>query len=472
MQKVFLSCLPLDKKCYELYSLTEDLLTEHAAMGMATYILDHFPPNSSILIVAGNGNNGADGIALARLLFKRFDVRLYVPFGVTSFMAEQQLLRTQNIGVVPVQMMKEADVIVDALFGAGLNRPLNLQTQEMITQLNSFDGFKIACDIPTGIQTDGRVVPIAFCADVTLTMGAYKEALFLDISKDSIGEIHRIDLGVENSLYEDKSDTFVLEFSDLKLPSRTLQSTHKGNFGHAVVFAGDKEGAGIIAGSAATRFGAGLTTLVVGDEILVPPYLMHSKTLPTNATAIAIGMGLGDAFDTSFFEKNILNSTLPIVLDADALHSELFLKILEQTNREIILTPHPKEFSVLWKILAGESYDVATIQERRFEMVRKFSTCYPHATLLLKGANMLIVHQGKLYINPLGSSVLSKGGSGDVLSGLIVSLLAQGYRGIDATIHASIALTLASKNYNGSSYAMLPIDLIDHIAQLEKDKIF
>jgi len=259
----------------------------------------------------------------------------------------------------------------------------------------------------------------------------------------------------------------VLEESDSKLPTRTKQNSHKGNFGHAAIFCGEKEGAGIIAGMASASFGAGLTTLVVHENITPPPYLMHATVVPDNATALAIGMGLGGHFESEFLEKYVLHSHLPIVLDADAFLSKDLLSVLEQKDREIVITPHPKEFAIMWKILTGEALGVEEIQSRRFEMVRMFNAKYPHVTLLLKGANTLIMQEEQLYINPLGCSKLSKGGSGDVLSGLIVSLLAQGYSGVEAAIQGSLALVMAANNYEGASYAMLSTDIIDEVARLE-----
>jgi hydroxyethylthiazole kinase-like uncharacterized protein yjeF len=274
-------------------------------------------------------------------------------------------------------------------------------------------------------------------------------------------------LGISSLFYEGESQTCLLEASDLKLPSRTQQSTHKGSFGHAAVFCGEKEGAGIISGMAAATFGAGLTTLVVHDKISPPAYLMHSTVVPGNASALAIGMGLGCHFESEFLQKYVVKSHLPIVLDADSFHSEEILSVLEQKDREIVITPHPKEFVVMWKILTGEQLTVTHVQAKRFAMVRKFNAKYPHVTLLLKGANTLIMQEERLYINPLGCSKLSKGGSGDVLSGLIVSLLAQGYTAIDAAIQGSLALVIAANNYKGSSYAMLSTDLIEQISLLE-----
>jgi len=467
MQKVFKSCYPLDKRCYETYKLTEDILMEHAARGMATYIRNRFDKGSSVLIAAGAGNNGADGSVLARQLHGDYEVKLVLPFGLKSEMAKRQEQRAKAIGVQMVQELHDADIIVDAIFGAGLNREIDNATQENLHKLNSFHGFKIACDVPTGVDENGLLSPMAFEADVTITMGALKESLYIDESKDVIGEINRIDLGISRDLYETESQTFVLDRSDLKLPSRTQKSTHKGHFGHVGIFCGEKEGAGIIAGTAASRFGAGLTTLVVHEKVSPPAYLMHSTVVPENCTALAIGMGLGDHFDSDFLHKHVIQSHLPIVLDADSFHSEELLSILEQKEREIVITPHPKEFSSLWKILTGEVLSVEEIQKNRFGMVRKFNAKYPHVTILLKGANTLIMQEEKCYINPLGSAKLSKGGSGDVLSGLIVSLLAQGHTALEASIQGSLTLVLASNLYKGASYAMLATDIIDALSHLE-----
>ncbi len=466
MQKVYQECYSLDKKCYEQYGLTEDILMEHASAGMAHYIRSHFSKNTSVLIVAGTGNNGADGIVLARQLWGDYDIKLWVPFGVKSDMAYLQLERATRLGIKLIDKCSDTDVIVDALFGAGLNKVLNEETEHILHQINALQGHKIACDMPTGVGIQG-LMPIAFMADVTLTMGARKEALYLDENKDAVGQIECIDLGVSALFYEGTSQTCVLELEDLKLPIRQKQNSHKGSFGHAAVFCGEKEGAGIISGMATTHFGAGLTTLVVHEKVSPPPYLMHSTVVPDNATALAIGMGLGGHFESEFLEKYVLNSHLPIVLDADAFLSKELLSVLSQKDREIVITPHPKEFVIMWKLLTGEQLTVTEVQSKRFETVRMFNAKYPHVTLLLKGANTLIMQEERLYINPLGCSKLAKGGSGDVLSGLIVSLLAQGYSAVDAAIHASLALVMAANNYEGASYAMLPTDIIDEVARLE-----
>jgi len=462
----------MDKRCCEVYGLTEDILMEHAAEGIENYIRYHLHNAHSILIVAGPGNNGADGIALARLMqFGLTSVKLYMPLGVHSPMAKKQLSRVKKLDYIEiVESVCEADIIIDALFGVGLSRPLEEEIQAIVDSMNDLNGFKIACDIPTGIDEEGHISTLAFNADVTITMGAKKEALYADAAKDIVGEVIRVDLGLRYNYYtrDIPVDSYLLDKEDLTLPSRDFSLvTHKGSFGHAVVFCGEKEGAGIIAGMAASRFGAGLTSLLSHEKIYPPPYLMHTREVPSKATALAIGMGMGNNLDNTFLKKNIVDSYIPIILDADGLSHEVLLEILLQKEREVVLTPHPKEFVSLWKFLTGEDVSIETIQKNRFSYVRQFTLLYPHITLLLKGANVLIVQEGKIYINSFGSAKLSKGGSGDVLSGLIVALLAQGYSAIDAAIHGSLALTKAAEYYDNASYSMLPTDLIDKIEKLE-----
>jgi len=461
MQKLFKECYKMDEKCYEKFGLSEDILMEHASSEMEKFIRSKFKDGSSVLIVSGAGNNGADGIALARLLHPDYEVKLYIPFGVKSEMAKLQLRRANLVGVEVVDEIKEAKIIVDALFGAGLNRELNKASINIIESLNALNGYKIACDIPSGLDINGTPLPIAFFADTTITMGALKEALYADYAKDYVGEIIVANLGVSRELYEDETDIYVLEKSDFKAPVRESKNCHKGSFGHLAVFCGEKEGAAIISATAGARFGAGLTTLIIHEKIYnIPPFLMSSTTTPKNATAIAIGMGLGEYFEKELLEKEVINSDTPIVLDADALYKKELLNIVKQ-KREVVITPHPKEFSAVLKTLKNINISIKEIQQNRFKLAKEFSLKYPNCTLLLKGANPIIAKNGELFVNPLGSQVLAKGGSGDVLSGLIASLLAQGYSALDSAINGSLALALASTKYSKPNYSLLATDIIE-----------
>jgi hydroxyethylthiazole kinase-like uncharacterized protein yjeF len=464
MQKLFKNCYELDKKCYEVYGLSEDLLMENAAQSIARVIEKKFK-HSSVLIVAGPGNNGADGIALARILQGRYDVKLFMPFGAKSDMAKKQLQRANNVGVREVDAIQPCNVVVDALFGAGLNKPLDEKCKQIIQALNCADAFKIACDIPTGIYEETVTGDVTFRADVTVTMGALKLSLYTDNASDFVGKIKVANLGISRALYEDESRFFVLEKSDFSPPIRTKQNAHKGLYGHANVFAGQKQGAALLCASAATAFGAGLVSVITNEAIAAPMCLMVGTHTAKNCTAIAIGMGLGNEYPDDFLKKEVTQKDIPVVLDADSFFHPLLFDILNQQNRTTVLTPHPKEFSRLLQYAKIEA-STQTIQANRFYYASKFCQKYPHVTLLLKGANTIIAKNDTLYVNPFASNKLSKGGSGDVLSGLICALLAQGYDGLEAAIQSSLALSFAAHKYKGANYAMDASDLIKSLKKL------
>ena len=468
MQKVFKNCYELDENCYTTYGLSEDYLMHHASLGMAEYIRFGFPKGSSILIVSGPGNNGSDGVVLARELSLEYTVSLLMPFGALGKTAKIQLEQSLNAGVKVVDLVVETDIVVDALFGAGLNKPLDKQTNILLEELNGTHSFKIACDIPTGVGENFTNI-VCFKANTTITMGALKESLFEDKNLDFVGDVLKVDLGLESSKYELETDTYLVDKSDMKLPTRSSKNTHKGTFGHTAIVSGEKVGASIMTAMATVRFGSGLTTLVLDTLTAdyVPPYLMTSNNIPVNTTAIAIGMGLGNSFSKAFLQTNIVNSNTPLVVDADMFYRSDILDLLQKCNQQIVLTPHPKEFANLWSMITKSSVSIDDIQNSRFSMVKEFSTRFPHIVLVLKGANMLIAHSNKVYINEIGTSKLSKGGSGDVLSGLIASLLAQGYSSLDAAISGTLALAISAENYDGATYSMLPTDIIDGVTTLE-----
>lgn len=461
MQKLFDEVNSLDKRCYEKFLLSEDLLMEHAASNMALYISQNHPTSKSILIVCGSGNNGADGIALARLLHTKFDVNLYLTTTPKSSMAQLQLQRSNALEVEITNELFEADIIVDCLFGTGLNKPLDEKSINLLNTLNSYNSFKIACDIPSGINNLGQIQNVAFEADITITMGALKTSLFSDIAKDYVGEIIVADLGVQRQIYEIDSNKFLLDESDMKLPFRNKKNSHKGSFGHLNVVTGCKKGAGIIAANAAFGFGVGLVSVVCHENLDLPYHIMQTHFISENCTAIAIGMGLGK-YEIDEIRK-ILNKKVPKIIDADLFYDKLICEVLEQN---IVLTPHPKEFVSLLKLCDIADISVEELQNNRFLYVKEFCKKYSNVVLLLKGANVIISSNEKLYVNSYGSAVLSKGGSGDVLSGLIGSLLAQGYNSLDAAINASLAHAMAARNYPKNNYSLTPADLVEEIRKL------
>ncbi|MDY0116909.1 MAG: NAD(P)H-hydrate epimerase, partial [Sulfurimonadaceae bacterium] len=388
MQKLFGEVGSLDKRCYEMYHLSEDILMEHAANGMASYIKANFFKGSSILIVCGSGNNGADGMACARILHGDYAVTLLFAKPPKSKMAQLQAQRIEALHIPTCHKIIPCDVIVDAIVGTGFDGSLDENISSILDDMNQSNAFKIACDIPSGMR---------FRADVTLTMGALKKSLYLDSAKEFVGAIEVIDLGISRSLYEGDTNWFLLDFEDMKLPFRKEKDSHKGTYGHLAVAMGEKNGASIISAQAALRFGVGLVTLVGHEQKEIPATLMYANVLPKNTTALALGMGLGNAFSDKDLDA-ILDNNLPLIADADILISSYILQILERKN--LVLTPHPKEFVALLKLTNIADITVDELQQNRFHYVERLSEKYPHAILLLKGANVIIAGEGSFFVNP------------------------------------------------------------------------
>jgi hydroxyethylthiazole kinase-like uncharacterized protein yjeF len=439
MQNLYPEVTTLDTRAREIFGLSETIMMEHAASSMADYIREHFPVGSSLLILCGSGNNGNDGRILARQLEGDYRISFQYQRGI------------------------HYDVIMDALFGSGLNRLLDLATGELLDLLNGSVAFKVACDVPSGLFADGTLDPHTFKADITITMGGLKRSLFSDAAKEYVGEIHVANLGVSRSRYEIPSAWQLLDPSDLSLPHRTNISTHKGSYGHLSVICGEKIGASVIAASAALRFGAGLVSVVSNENVTIPHELMQSHSLPSGTTAIALGMGLGVEFCDNELTQ-LLDNTHPLVLDADIFYHPIFPELLKRTH--IVLTPHPKEFTQILRLTGIADIDVNTLQNNRFGYVEQFCATFPNTVLVLKGANVIIGSDAQFYVNPHGSVALAKGGSGDVLSGLIGALLAQGVSPLNAALQASLAHTLAAQKFDKNNYALTPFDLIERICTL------
>jgi len=454
MQKLFDEVASLDKRCYEEFCLSEDILMEHAADGMAQFIRNKFAKESKVIIVCGSGNNGADGIACARLLHKDYKVSIFYAKEPKSQMATLQALRANAIHVNICDDILECDVLVDSIVGTGFKGEFDSKIQDIIEKMNESKSYKIACDVPSK----------GFTADSTLTMGALKKSMFLDNVKDSMGEIEVLDLGISREIYEGETNWNVLDMDDLILPQRDKKDSHKGSFGHLALACGEKSGASILSALSAFRFGAGLVTLVGFKDESIPYSVMYSHEIPLNATALALGMGLGDEFSDKEMLK-FLDNRLPMICDADIFSMDVILEILSREN--LVLTPHPKEFVSLLKITNLVDITTEELQKNRFEYVEMFCKKYPKTTLLLKGANVIIGQKDKFYINPHGTSKLAKGGSGDVLSGLVGALLAQGFSCLESAINASLAHTQLALNYKGADFSLTPEDLILEIGSLE-----
>lgn len=509
MKSLYFDTRPLDLYAKTELCLTEDILMENAAMALEEHVVNYLNnlyisnyrkietrKTVRVLIICGSGDNGADGLVLARRLKDKVCLpssSLLIEPCVFQFLPPKsngckvQTDRAVKVGLKYVDDINDASdaaVIVDCLFGSGFHGTLDEKSQKLIEDLNRMRAYKIACDVPSGLDCAVKGIGIPFTADETVTMGAAKIQLYLDGSKDFTGKIFTAPLGLSDSVFEGKFKpaAYLLEKKDLKLPSRIKKNVHKGTFGHAAVISGTKAGASIMAASSALRFGAGLVSLVSKNTVNfnLPYELMLSDKVPENATAIAIGMGLGQSdSDYAPYIEMLEKSLLPVVIDADMFYCRKLPSILSERSKngaETIITPHPREFSVLLANCGLADISAADIQKDRFGYAEIFCSAYKNIVLILKGSTPVIAYYPdataslEAFFNPHGSQLLSKGGSGDVLSGLAAALLAQGWSAKDAAVNASLAHALASKKAEEkiSSYAFTPAELIEGISLLEK----
>ncbi|MCQ2891354.1 NAD(P)H-hydrate dehydratase [Helicobacter pylori] len=454
----------LDKKALEEWLLSEDILMENAAMALERAVLENASLGAKVIILCGSGDNGGDGYALARRLVGCFRVLVFEMKLAKSPMCQLQKERAKKVGVVIKAWEEknedlECDVLIDCVVGSAFKG--ELEPFLNFESLSQKARFKIACDIPSGIDSKGRVDKRAFKADTTISMGAIKSCLLSDRAKDYVGELKVGHLGVFNQIYEIPTETFLLEKSDLKLPLRDRKNTHKGDYGHAHVLLGKHSGAGLLSALSALSFGSGVVSVQALEcEITSnskPLELVFCENFPKKLSAFALGMGLENI--PKDFKKWL--GLAPCVLDAGVFYHKEVLQALE---KEVVLTPHPKEFLSLLKSV-GINISMLELLDNKLEIARDFSQKYPKVVLLLKGANTLIAHQGRVFINNLGSVALAKAGSGDVLAGLIVSLLSQNYTPLDAAINASLAHALAGLEFK-NNYALTPLDLIEKIKRL------
>ncbi|GAA9944579.1 bifunctional NAD(P)H-hydrate repair enzyme Nnr [Helicobacter pylori] len=466
MLSVYEKVNALDKRAIEELFLSEDILMENAAMALERAVLQNASLGAKVIILCGSGDNGGDGYALARRLVGRFKTLVFEMKPAKSSMCQLQKERAKKAGVViktyeenALNQNLECDVLIDCVIGSNFKG--ELEPFLNFEGLSQKARFKIACDIPSGINSKGRVDKRAFKADLTISMGAIKSCLLSDRAKDYVGELKVGHLGVFNPIYEIPTDTFLLEKSDLKLPLRDKKNAHKGDYGHAHVLLGKHSGAGLLSALGALSFGSGVVSVQALEcEITSnnkPLELVFCENFPNPLSAFALGMGLENI--PKDFEKWL--ELAPCVLDAGVFYHKEVLQALE---KEVILTPHPKEFLSLLK-LVGINISMLELLDNKLEIARDFSQKYPKVVLLLKGANTLIAHQGRTFINTLGSVALAKAGSGDVLAGLILSLLSQNYTPLDAAINASLAHALASLEFK-NNYALTPLDLIEKIKRL------
>jgi len=481
MINVFENSSEIEKAAKHNYAIPDFIMMENAASSICDFIKNLSTQNTkkSLLVFCGKGNNGGDGLAVARKLQNDFNVNIFCPIEPTAPEALSQYTMCRNLSLPFLnkdeyfEKCKTSQIILDCLYGTGFHGEINSEAKEFLDAANNSDALRIACDIPSAYY---------FNADVTITMGEYKIELLSDKAKNCCGEIIVANLGLSEEAFTKTATPVskIIEETDIKLPYRKEKSSHKGKFGHTVVFAGEKSGAGIIAATAALNFGTGLSSVLETEksnlsQFKISPELMIAKQLPPKTSAVLIGSGLGTPTDAVLSNlKNWMHNTKTpaCVIDADMFSFSELPKLLTELNSipnaRIILTPHIKELNSLFKALNYDFSDEDLFDaKKKIILGKQFTKQFQNITLVMKSANTFIATKDECYICQDGNQSLAKAGSGDVLAGMIAALLAQGYSSKEAAITAVEAHALAS-TINGfeNSYFLTPEKLIDNLKAL------
>lgn len=433
-------------------------LMERASKAFVSYFCNHFPDkNISISVYCGTGNNGGDGLAIARLLkadqyqnisvkIARFSNRSTADFD-TNFnrIKEASVDFTElKAGEIP---QENAEILIDALLGSGLNKPLKGAFADLATHLNSLEKKVIAVDVPTGFLTEGVVEKeaIVLKANLVITFQQPKLNFLLPESASFMDDFVVVDIGLDENFMQnlDSNYHFIEEKDVIKTVRPRKKFQHKGTFGHALLIAGQEKtmGAALLCSTASAYAGSGLTTACIPASgltalnTLIPEVMAivrQEKRLPEiewdKFTVIAAGPGLGKG-SQELIEALLSNYKKPIVLDADALNmlsenADWWKSIPENS----IITPHVKEFDRLF----GEHNSWL----ERLETARKQASAKKIVIVLKNQYTIVATPDGQLYFNPTGNPAMASGGMGDVLTGIITSFLAQSYSPVEAAMIA------------------------------------
>jgi len=422
-------------------------LMQRAAAAAFAYLRAKWPQARRIVVVCGSGNNGGDGYVLARLaLAGGFDVRVIAAeparAGGDAARAHADWVGAGGSVLGAGSRLPEGDVYVDALFGIGLTRAPQGSALDLIAQVNGAKGPTLALDVPSGVDADtGNVPGSAVHAAATITFVGRKRGLFTGAARDYCGEVVLDDLAIPAAVFTGaRADAGLLVADAIaaSLPPR-VPNAHKGNFGHVLAIGGDLGFGGAIrlAGEAALRAGAGLVSVAtraghVGALNAARPELMASgvegpqelEALLQRATVIALGPGLGQRAWGHALWHTAISAGKPIVLDADGLN--LLARDPLSLPANSVLTPHPGEAA---RLLGCDTHGIAA---DRFAAVREIARRHQCACVL-KGAGTLVASpHGEVGVCPWGNPGMASGGMGDVLTGVIAAMIAQGLDAYDA----------------------------------------
>lgn len=497
------------KKCDETaikeYGIGSLVLMERAALETANAVIRKYGKDIYVGVMAGSGNNGGDGIAIARILHEsgiRVEINMV---GEAKKLTEETKIQLEIAKKlqIPISYCVEHtlyDVIIDAIFGIGITRAVEGKYRKAIEEINASKAKVVAVDIPSGVNTDnGSIMGCAVKADMTVTFAYRKIGIMLYPGASCAGEVVCVPIGIPNVITNKKRTgvvTFTEKETDLTLPNRS-SSGNKGTFGKVLFVAGSRSmgGACQLSALAAYRIGAGMVRVFTAEEnresllrklpeAIVDTYQdqddegvigeAERRTLVDGiawADVIAIGPGLSLSNRAQDLLRTVFECCgKPLVMDADALNilakDDTLLERLRfgrrKTDTDIVLTPHLGEFSRLTKCPVSE------IKKDMLGACKAFTKKYD-VSLVCKDARTIVTKRGKLiYLNSSGNDGMATAGAGDVLTGIVSGLLAQGMSGFEAAVIGTYAHGLAGDDArnNASAYFIMAQDIINALKYL------
>jgi len=438
----------LDSNTIDHFGIPSLVLMERAALSVVASMPPQLSQHSTVLVVCGNGNNGADGLAAARLLAQRgcsVIVAQMPDHGRRSKENQIQLHILEQYGIPVFDDIPNGRYacVLDALFGVGLSRAPQGVYADWIDRMNCLEGYKVAVDLPSGVSSDtGQVYDAAFLADLTITFAYAKIGQLLYPGRAACGQVKVADIGItDESWLKRRPSCFAPEKRDLcTIPQRPARS-NKGTFGKVLVIAGsaDMAGAALFSAKAAYQAGCGLVKICTPAEnraVLLgalPEAILscygaggpdEKKLLSEIACADVVLLGPGIGMDDTAFritETVLRSADQPLVIDADGLNQiAAHPDFLQYAKPSWILTPHPGEMARL------TAKTIPQVLESLLETACAFAGQYKVTCVLKDAATVTAAADGTAYLNTSGCSAMAKGGSGDILSGIIASFLAQG----------------------------------------------
>lgn len=457
----------LDRAATQTGRIPSILLMENAALACINELKKDFELSKcKVAVFCGKGNNGGDGLAIARHLYNAgIKVNIYLVSG-NDFSGDAKInydiVNAMDIPVDTVTdtdcfeyVIRSYDIVIDAMLGTGINGDVRGTIFDVIKLINENSRYTMAVDIPSGINSDsGEICGICVNAEKTVTFAAYKIGMFMYPAADSVGEVVVAPISIPETVIASQNLQINVTDADFVrnvIPKRTNNS-QKSDYGKLLIIAGSKgmTGAAYLASEAALKSGAGLITLACPESVnsVLENKTTEVMTLPVadnnghisylagsalssklnDVDAVLIGPGLGRSQDAAEIVKILLGECkVPVIVDADALYAVSQNKeILQECTCDLIFTPHAMEMARLTGL------DISYIEENRMHISREFSE-ETGAVLLLKGHHSVVTAPSLVqYINNTGNPGMASGGSGDVLAGIIAALVARGVQTADA----------------------------------------